>query len=350
MADGPTKFLNFLDQLLPFLAACPPWLRIWVHVLILLNFVTIAGLAVYYLSSKESAMEDQSLKHFSIESPGNNQEIPLGDDGTWRVSGILPKAKGADIDLQVSKLPGRQTIVQTAPQKTVSTYDGHWWFDSVKFEGYGSYEITATGSLGGENRVASVTVKCSDKGTAYKLSIEREKKFRPTANVMTLPEGAVPVEEVLRQYNQLQDQFIDLYFNKQPLNNDDLQHALELVNQTLDLLDEVLPLKPDDLNLQAARAFFLKNYAMVTRDLQRPDEANLALSEAQFMFEALVRQQPQDTNGWNGLGSVFALRGHQQEALVYIQKAVDLAPDNPYAQRDLENIKQRLMQQTAAAK
>jgi len=349
MSDGPSKFLNFLDQLLPFLAVCPTWLKLWVHLLILLNFLTIAALAVYYLSSRESAMEVQSLEHFSIESPANNQEIPLGDDGTWRVSGILPKAQGADVDLQVLKLPERQLVPQTEPQKTISTYDGRWWFDSAKFAGYSGYEIRATGHLSGESRVVSVAVTASDKSAAYRLSIEREKKFRPSANIVDLPEGAAPADQALRQFEDLQNQFLAVYMKNPPLTTGDLENALRIVNQGLDLLDEVLPLQPNDYNLQTGRAYFLKNYAMVTRDLKRTDQANPALNEALLMFQAMVRQQPQDTNAWNGLGSVFMLSGHLQEALMYIQKAVALAPDNPYAQRDLEMVKRMIAQQAPAA-
>lgn len=53
MSDAPSKFLNLLDHLLPFLAVCPPFLKIWIYVLILLNFITIAGVSVYYLRAKD---------------------------------------------------------------------------------------------------------------------------------------------------------------------------------------------------------------------------------------------------------------------------------------------------------
>src|SRR5580658_5677203 len=150
MSDAPSKFLNFLDNLLPFLAVCPPWLKIWIYVLILLNFITIAGVAVYYLRAKEISLDEGSLKHFSIDLPANSQEIPLGNAGTMLVSGTLPKAKGADVALEILKLPERQSIPQTAPQKATSTFDGHWWFEAAKFAGFGPYEIKVTASLEGE--------------------------------------------------------------------------------------------------------------------------------------------------------------------------------------------------------
>ena len=195
----------------------------------------------------------------------------------------------------------------------------------------------------------SVPVTCSDKGTAYRQSIEREKRFRQSANIVSLPDGAVPVDEVVGQYSKLQDEFIAVYVNG-PSTDENLGRALAITNRVLDLLDGVLPLKPEDLQLQIGRAFFLKNYAMVARDLGRAGESALALNEAQLMFQALVKQHPEDTNPWNGLGSVLMLKGHPQEALVYVQKSVDLAPDNPYALRDLETLKRALGELPLAGK
>jgi hypothetical protein len=347
MSDAPSKFLHFLDQLLPFLAVCPPWLKIWVHVLILLNFITIAGVAVYYLSAKEHSLEESSLKHFSIDLPTTNQEVPLGNTATMLVSGALPKAKGADVALEILKLPERQSIPQTAPQKTTSTFDGHWWFEAAKFAGFGSYEIKVTASLEGETRVASVMVTCYDKATAYKLSIEREKKFRPGASIIDLPQGIAPLEQVTTKFQEKQDEFISVYFKTSPLNDDDLQKSLSIINQSLDLLDSALPLFPNNFDLQTGRAFFLKNYFMVARDLHRPDEARQALAEAQLMFEAVREQNPGDTNAWNGLGSVFLLSGQPEKGLWYINKSLELAPDNPYARIDQETALAAIEQQKA---
>lgn len=265
------------------------------------------------------------------------------------VSGTLPKAKGADVALEILKLPERQSIPQAAPQKTTSTFDGHWWFEAAKFAGFGPYEIKVTASLEGETRVASVTVTCYDKATAYKLSIEREKKFRPGANVIDLPQGIVSPRQVITKFLEKQDEFISVYFKGSPLNDDDLQKALSIANQALDMLDSALPLFPNDMNLQTGRAFFLKNYFMVSRDLHRPDEARPALAEAQLMFEAVRQQDPGDTNAWNGLGSVFFLSGQPEKALMYINKSLELAPDNPYAKIDQQNAMAAIEQQKKKA-
>src|SRR5260370_37117369 len=77
---------------------------------------------------------------------------------------------------------------------------------SAKFDGYGSYEIVATGSLGGKQVYRTVTVTCFDKATAYKLSIERELKFRDSSNVVELPVEAVS----LSRLNQIKEQFLEI--------------------------------------------------------------------------------------------------------------------------------------------
>jgi tetratricopeptide (TPR) repeat protein len=346
MADAPKKFLNFLDQLLPFLTVCPAWLRGWVYALILINFVTIAALAIVYLTSKEKATEEGSLKNFSIVSPTANQQIPLDSTASWMVTGVLPKAQGADFELQVLKLPEGQVVPQTG-QKTKSTFDGQWSFESAKFAGNGNYEIKATASLNGDTLVRSVTVTCYDKATAYKLSIEREKQFRP-ADIVMLPSDEGTRGQVKEQLQQLQDKFIAVYGTNRAASAAEFQEALGIVNQALDLVDSVLPLWPADYDLQMGRAFLLKDYFQVAQDLKRP-EAKQALAEAKVMFEAVVEQQPSDSNAWNGLGNVYLINGQPDKALFFIQRALKVAPENPYAQNDLAVANRMIAQQQQAA-
>jgi len=345
MSDSPSKFISFLDQLLPFLTASPMWFRYWVHGLILLNFLTLAGLAIVYLSSREKATDEGSLSYFSIATPVDGQQIPLGDDGTWMLTGTLPKAKDADFSMQVLKLPSGQPIPQTG-QKIKSSFDGHWSFETARFDGFGSYEIKATGLLNGESLVRTVTVTCYDKATAYKLSIEREKKFRPGADMISLPQGAASAAEETGELGRLQNDFLAVYSAPQPLSNQELQKALALANQGLDLIGSILPLWPNNLDMQNFRAFFLKDYAMVAQDLHRP-EVSQALDEARLMFEAVEEQNPQDFNAWNGLGSVYLMSGQPTKALFFIKRALELAPENPYAQNDLANAMAQIKSQQA---
>lgn len=347
MSDSPGKFLNFLDQLLPFLAVCPPWLRLWVHVLILINFLTIAGLAIVYLRSKEKAIDEGSLAYFSILTPTDSQQIPLNDNGTWMLTGTLPKTKDADFIVQVLKLPDGQSIPQTG-QKIRSSFDGQWSLEPARFDGYGSYKINVTGLLNGDSLVRTVTVTCYDKATIYKVSIEREMKFRTGANVESLPAGAISQGEAIEQLQTLQNDFVGAFYAHQPPTKDDLQSALAIVNQGLDLVDSALPLSPDNFDLQNFRAFLLKDYSQVAQALKRP-EAKQALDEAKVMFEAVMEQNPQDTNAWNGLGSVYLMSGQPSRAVFYIRRALQLAPDNPFAQHDLAYAMQQIEAQKRAA-
>jgi Tetratricopeptide repeat len=346
VSDSPGKFLNFLDQLLPFLAACPSWLRLWVHALILLNFLTIAALAVAYLYSKEKATDEGSLSNFSIATPTENQQIPLEGQGIWMLAGSLPKSKTADFSIQVLKLPDAESIPQTG-QKIKSSFDGNWSFEPARFAGSGLYEIKATGLLNGDSLVRTVHVKCEDKPTAFKLSIEREKQFRQGANILSLPpDPTLPVQKI-SDLQDLQNQFIAQFPPDRPPTQDELQKAFSITNQGLDLVDSILPLAPDNLDLQNFRAFFLKNYAMVAQDLHRP-EASQALEEARLMFEAVINQAPRDTNAWNGLGNVYMMYGQPSKALFYVKRAVELAPDNPFAQHDLVIVTKAVQDQEAA--
>ena len=204
-----------------------------------------------------------------------------------------------------------------------------------------------SGCWSGDSLVRTVTVTCFDKATAYKLSIEREKKFRAGANIVDLPAGAVSPDKAVDQISQLQNEFLAIYGTHQPT-AEESQKALGIANQGLDLVDSVLPLAPNNYDLQNARAFFLKNYAIVEQDLKRPD-AGQALDEAALMFEAVLEQRPQDTNAWNGLGSVYLMKGQPGKAIFYIRRALELAPENPYAQQDLAMAMRLVEEQKAAA-
>lgn len=344
MSESPGKFLGFLDQLLPFLTVCPPWLRLWVHALIVLNFLTIACLAIFYLSSKEKATDEGSLKYFSVLTPTESQQIPLTDANTWMVTGTLPKSRDADFNVQVIKLPDGEAIPQTG-QKFKSTSDGQWSFEPAKFSGYGSYEIKATGTAGGNSLVRTVKVTCYDKTTAYQLSIEREKKFRTGADIRVMPADILP-GEVIEQVAQLQDSYVAAISVPNPTDKD-WRNALGIVNQGLDLIDSALPRRPDDFDLQSARAFLLKDYAQVAEELKMP-QAHQALDEARIMFEAVAEQHPNDTNTWNGLGTLYLMDGQPAKAIFYIKRALKLAPNNPYAQHDLAVATQQAQEQERA--
>lgn len=352
--EDTNRFIRFLDQLLPFLTTAPHWLRSWIYILILLNFVTAAGLAIYYLIGKETATEKQSMKSFAVLRPAQGEDIPLDASQSWMVVGTFPEtadpnlAKTADVNVEVYKLPERTAIPQPSGQKRISTAEGTWRYESAKFAGFGSYEIVATAYLNGESVYRPIQVTCSDKASVYSQSIEREKKFRSGARIETMPGGADLVPQVLQQFYQLQDQVFTIYSLNANRTQADTEKALTLTNEGLDLIDSVLPLDPNNLELQNNRAYFLNDYAQITRDLNRTDEANAALKEALLMFEAIRQQQPMDPGAWNGLGSVYVVANQPEKALFYINRALEIAPGYTYAQRDKATAEQMLAQQQAA--
>ncbi len=90
MADEASKYIKFLDQLIPFLETFPTWFKVWIYILIFLIFLTLAGMAVFYLIGKENVKLKTSLKYFSIERPIDGEEIPLGESKTWMINGLFP--------------------------------------------------------------------------------------------------------------------------------------------------------------------------------------------------------------------------------------------------------------------
>ena len=160
-------------------------------------------------------MKEPAQVLFDSDMGRKSQQIPLNEKGTWMLTGTLPKAKDADFNVQVIKLPDGDSIPQTGA-KIKSTFDGHWSFEPAKFAGYGSYEIKAIGLLNGDSLVRTVTVTCFDKATAYKLSIEREKKFRAGSNIVNLPAGATTPDQAMGQISQLQNEFLAIYGTHQP--------------------------------------------------------------------------------------------------------------------------------------
>jgi hypothetical protein len=327
MADDVNRFIKLLDQVLPFLAASPPLLKYWIYILIILNAVTIGGVTIAYLSSKASRLEKTALTYFSIDRPADGENIPLGEDQAWMIEGNFPIAsEEGKIDVTVRRLPQRHPIPQTGLVH-FSSARGRWRFDSAKFDGSGSYEILVNAQLGKEKDFKWVNVTCLAKDEAYSRAIERDRARRGTSKVITPTSHEIALPEVKSRLYDLQNQF----FQKYP---GDLDEALKIEFKTLDIVDPVLPIFPNDYELQNYRAYTFKNYAMVSRDLGHEDDFKNALSESERMFEAIRQQDPNDANAWNGLGSVALLREDPRTALQYIERALEIQPDHNHARHD----------------
>lgn len=114
--------------------------------------------------------------------------------------------------------------------------------------------------------------------------------------------------------------------------------ALEHAQKTQAYLDRVLPLYPQDPELKVTRGYLFKNEAMALLRLGRYDESEVALNDGERTFRIMIEEQPRDAGAWNGLGSVEAVRGNYEEALGYIDRALEIHPDDPAALADREQI------------
>jgi len=86
------------------------------------------------------------------------------------------------------------------------------------------------------------------------------------------------------------------------------------------------------------RGYFHKNKAMALRDLGRAQECQAALDVADQVFSTMIQENDEDAAAWNGKGSVETLRGNFSQALAYIDRALEIAPNYQAAQSDREKI------------
>ena len=280
---------------------------------------------------------------FSIDRPVNEEELPLGQTQTWMLEGTLrlaaEKREGSgipEIEVEVFRLPERLEVPQEGKPR-ISTERGVWRYESASFSGEGSYEVLATVLLDGRSDWRSVTVKCAPKGAAYLRAIERDRKVRGASSVVAVKLGPSQLSLLKQELNGLQEKFFELFPS-------DLDGAEANVSRTLDLLDPVIPLHPNDWYLQNVRAYTFKNYAMVMRNRGKPEEFERALAEAKKMFESIREQNTDDPGAWNGLGSVALLQNDPEKALIYIDRALELVPTYAAAKKDRDTALRMLKQ------
>jgi tetratricopeptide (TPR) repeat protein len=115
--------------------------------------------------------------------------------------------------------------------------------------------------------------------------------------------------------------------------------AERVARQALHLLDEQMPSYPHDHYLQMFRGFFLKNQAMSLRDLGNQKGFEGALREADRAFQT-IREEAEmySANAYTGLSAVTALQGQSRQALRWINKALELVPNHPYALQDRKEL------------
>lgn len=145
----------------------------------------------------------------------------------------------------------------------------------------------------------------------------------------------VPLRDAQRELYALQRQYL------KHLDVNDAE-ALKLAQKSQKYLDRVMPLYPQDGYLKVNRGYLFKNEAMALLRLGRKDEAETALNQGDAVFRTMLDETPDDPSAWNGLGSIEAVRGNFEQALEYIDRALEIAPDYPDALRDKKQVLARI--------
>jgi hypothetical protein len=147
--------------------------------------------------------------------------------------------------------------------------------------------------------------------------------------------GALSLPDALQELDRMQLRYFALLEDQPAV-------ALDLAQKTQRYLDGVMPLYPQDPGLKLTRGYLFKNEAMALDRLGRRDEFAAALKEGERIFLTMIEERPKDAGAWNGLGSIQAVEGNYEEALVYIQKALEIYPDYEAALHDLREVRRAL--------
>lgn len=158
--------------------------------------------------------------------------------------------------------------------------------------------------------------------------------FEKLRDVVRAGRTTEPLADLHGDLLEMQTQYFDAL--------NDPARALGVAQQALRLLDEQMPSYPNDNGLQMFRGYFLKNQAMSLRDLGNSKGFETSLQEADRAFRTIKAEaELYLSNAYNGLGSVTLLwadfnrsKRLGKKALQWIDKALKLVPDHPYALRD----------------
>jgi tetratricopeptide (TPR) repeat protein len=171
-----------------------------------------------------------------------------------------------------------------------------------------------------------VALADQDWGRSMQFLLER---LQDVVQTKRSPEALPDVHENLLA---MQQQYFDLMAPNP-------KRALAVARRGLRLLDKQMPAYPHDHYLQMFRGYFLKNEAMSSRDVGDMAGFTRLLQESQRAFQTIKTEAELFlANAYNGLGSVTLLNGQGQPALEWIDKALALVPDHPYALHDRQEV------------
>ena len=172
----------------------------------------------------------------------------------------------------------------------------------------------------------------ADWARSMQLLFEKLQDLSRTAGT-SVKRRVATLDETLARLDSLQT----TYFGQL---STDPHSAAVTARQALGLLDDQMPNYPHDQTLQLFRGFFLKNLAMALRDSGDKAGFESYLEVAAKCFDVVQREAELHlANACTGSASIPMLRGDGPKALALINRALECAPDHPYARHDREQIR-----------
>jgi tetratricopeptide (TPR) repeat protein len=119
----------------------------------------------------------------------------------------------------------------------------------------------------------------------------------------------------------------------------DPHEALELSRDTLNYVNQLLQIYPNDNYFQSVKGYLLKDEAqsllkldpISPNDFARIEET---LDKARQVFDNILIERPNDETAWAGKGNVESLSNNHKRAIVYYDKALSINPHYSQAIHD----------------
>ncbi|MGI9414859.1 MAG: tetratricopeptide repeat protein [Hyphomicrobiales bacterium] len=99
----------------------------------------------------------------------------------------------------------------------------------------------------------------------------------------------------------------------------------------------------DNLDIDLQLAYSYKELGQAYMQAARPGEATKPLRVARKLFAGVLELEPKDPSALSGMGSICIVQGDYEEAIPYIQGAIDLSPTYVAAWYDLAQASYALM-------
>lgn len=100
-------------------------------------------------------------------------------------------------------------------------------------------------------------------------------------------------------------------------------------------IDNALRLDHFDLKALLQSGYVFKDYGQHYIRMGQPDKAAAPLDTAKKHFEFVLKEDPQNSGAYNGLGNIYYLRNDLDKAITHYKKAIQITPNYLFAHHDL---------------